>query len=218
MKKFLTLFLLISGIHLFLLILDQDYWAAYTKPLLIPVLALAVFKSPILYGKGLLILALILSWIGDVLLIFADRHELYFIFGLGSFLLAHVFYVILFLKHATMQKLKLFWFAIGLVLVSAYLGIFLTILIPKLGDLTIPVVIYAFIISIMLLSTVRALLTWQNKYSLLVFLGALCFVISDSLLAINKFYEQLPQASLLIMLTYLAAQFLITYGMLKVNR
>jgi uncharacterized membrane protein YhhN len=39
--------------------------------------------------------------------------------------------------------------------------------------------------------------------------GALLFVISDSLLAINKFYKPLPFAALFIMLTYCAAQYFI---------
>jgi uncharacterized membrane protein YhhN len=45
--------------------------------------------------------------------------------------------------------------------------------------------------------------------------GAVLFMISDSLLAINKFMNPLPQASLFIMLTYIAAQYLIVEGILR---
>jgi uncharacterized membrane protein YhhN len=43
-------------------------------------------------------------------------------------------------------------------------------------------------------------------------LGALLFVISDSILAINKFYQPFEAAGVLIMLTYGLAQFFIVEG------
>jgi uncharacterized membrane protein YhhN len=49
-------------------------------------------------------------------------------------------------------------------------------------------------------------------------LGALLFVISDSLLAINKFYQDIPLAGVLIMLTYGLAQLFIMEGAISYIR
>ena len=58
---------------------------------------------------------------------------------------------------------------------------------------------------------------WQIPGNLYVFFGAIAFVISDSILAINKFYAPFEKSSFFIMLTYLVAQYLIVVGILKVN-
>jgi uncharacterized membrane protein YhhN len=49
----------------------------------------------------------------------------------------------------------------------------------------------------------------------MVFGGAILFMISDSLIAINKFLEPLPQSGFWIMTTYIGAQFLIVRGLLR---
>jgi uncharacterized membrane protein YhhN len=51
-----------------------------------------------------------------------------------------------------------------------------------------------------------------------VLIGALLFIASDSILAFNKFYQPIPYASLLIMVTYLAAQYGIVWGILHLNQ
>jgi uncharacterized membrane protein YhhN len=79
----------------------------------------------------------------------------------------------------------------------------------------IPVLIYMLVILTMAITAF-----WRNasvgKWSyVLVFFGALFFMMSDSLLAINKFHTALPLANVSIMLTYALAQFLIVFGILK---
>ena len=92
-----------------------------------------------------------------------------------------------------------------------------SLLMPHLGDLEIPVSIYATVISIMLLFAFNGLLVWERPGNLLVFLGAFFFVVSDSILAVNKFYTPIPKSSFFIMITYLLAQYLIVLGILKLN-
>jgi uncharacterized membrane protein YhhN len=53
-----------------------------------------------------------------------------------------------------------------------------------------------------------------NQY---VFIGAIVFVLSDSILAVNKFYNPIQKSSFIIMLTYLVAQYLIVNGILKLH-
>ncbi|MNY44685.1 YhhN-like protein [compost metagenome] len=108
-------------------------------------------------------------------------------------------------------------FVFGSILIALYLIGMVSFLMPYLGDLEIPVTIYASIISIMLLFAFNGLLVWDKPGNLLVFLGAFFFVVSDSILAINKFYSPIPKSSFFIMLTYLLAQYLIVTGILKLN-
>ena len=84
-----------------------------------------------------------------------------------------------------------------------------------LGEMLIPVLIYMLVILTMAITAF-----WRNnsvgKWSYaLVFFGALFFMMSDSLLAINKFHTALPLSNVSIMLTYALAQFLIVFGILK---
>jgi uncharacterized membrane protein YhhN len=55
----------------------------------------------------------------------------------------------------------------------------------------------------------------NSKSFTLVFAGAISFMLSDSLLAINKFMQPLPLAGLAIMFTYILAQYLIVEGVVR---
>jgi len=48
----------------------------------------------------------------------------------------------------------------------------------------------------------------------LVFVGSLLFLLSDSMIAFNKFHSDIPLAGFLIMITYIAAQYLIMRGLI----
>ena len=82
----------------------------------------------------------------------------------------------------------------------------------------IPVIIYALVISTMLLVAIKGYFTWNSKSGKLLLIGAVFFVLSDSILAINKFYVPIYLSSFWIMSTYLGAQFCIVNSILKYNR
>jgi len=90
-----------------------------------------------------------------------------------------------------------------------------TVLFPHLGNLQIPVMVYALVITLMSLQALFRYGYTSKPSFILVFCGAISFMISDSLLAINKFMQPLPLSGLAIMLTYLLAQYLIVEGVLK---
>ncbi len=198
---------------LYLIVLEtHKEWNIFLKPILVPLLLLSVV--PLSFdGKLKLILALVFSTLGDIFLLF--KGELFFMLGLGSFLIAHVWYIVLFVnrlkgKGNTKQLLPL------LVPVAIYLGVFLGLLWnqPKMEPMRIPVVVYALVISTMLLYAGRLFLANEiGKVQLLV--GALFFVASDSCLAWNLFHSEIPHASLIVMSTYLIAQMLLTWGISK---
>ncbi|MCR6722436.1 MAG: lysoplasmalogenase [Chitinophagaceae bacterium] len=133
--------------------------------------------------------------------------------GWGRFLLAHVFYCIYFAgayrKIAAASGLSV------LLLVAVYGGLLLYILSPYLGALVWPVRVYALVISVMLLLALYVHVSYHNRASMLLALGACFFIISDSVLAINKFYAAFPFAGVVVMSTYGVAQAFIVSGALR---
>ncbi|MCU0357404.1 MAG: lysoplasmalogenase [Cyclobacteriaceae bacterium] len=193
-----------------------------SKPILLPLLALYYFltirenKIPV---SNVLLLALVFSWGGDVLLM--GEGELFFIFGLVSFLVSHLLYIFTFRQFCLeedsealhgLQKLR---FAFPIVLYGTGLVV---ILLPHLGDMTTPVIVYALVLSLMALNALFRFKRTSPGSFTLVFAGAILFMISDSILAINKFLEPVAQGGFWIMSTYIAAQFLIVQGLISHDR
>lgn len=215
---FFKIYIAFSAIYLLVLLLGFESLDLYLKPLLIPILSFGVYFYQKFPSKNILLTTLLFSWIGDVILLFADMAEIYFILGLVSFLISHVTYCILFTKQLKSEKIKnKSVFGIGSILIALYLIGMLALLLPTLGDLKIPVIVYAAVISTMLLFAFNGFLTWKSPGNLFVLLGAIVFVISDSILAVNKFYSPIEKSSFIIMFTYLVAQYLIVVGILKLN-
>jgi uncharacterized membrane protein YhhN len=89
------------------------------------------------------------------------------------------------------------------------------VLYPVLGDMRIPVVVYAVTITSMVLNALfRYGRTTATSFGL-VMAGAILFMISDSILAINRFLDPVSHASGWVMLTYILAQYLIIRGLLS---
>lgn len=184
-----------------------------SKPLLMPVLALYFLSCANAVKSDLkkwILLALFFSWAGDVLLIFQDRMTDFFLFGLSAFLLAHVFYILLFHNIRSKEGIKGNFML--LVPVAAYYGGLIMLLSPHLGDMRMPVIIYGLVISFMLVLALHMPYSRNKKAGQLLAAGAALFVLSDSLLAINKFYQAFSFANIAVMLTYGIAQYLIVKG------
>ncbi|HEU5291175.1 MAG TPA: lysoplasmalogenase, partial [Cyclobacteriaceae bacterium] len=142
----------------------------------------------------------------------------YFMFGLGAFLFAHVFYIFAYQQHCgdesghELQGLQKIRFALPIVLAGTGL---VTILYNRLGDLKIPVLLYAGVLTYMVLRALFRFGRTNASSFAMVFGGAILFMISDSLIAINKFLEPLSRADFWVMTTYISAQYLIVKGLLK---
>lgn len=159
--------------------------------------------------KTLLLLAAALagSLAGDVFLMFQG----FFIPGLVSFLVAHLFYVALF-------KSGQAWFphrgALAATLgigVAMYAFLWAGGLPPALRA---PVAAYVLVIALMAAQAIGRATVLRDAPSLLVAVGAGFFMLSDSLLATNRFVMALPMAQVWVLATYYAAQALIVSGWL----
>jgi uncharacterized membrane protein YhhN len=211
----------------YFLVSATDVWFAgsghhdlryFSKALLMPLLAVGYVLSvprPLDRFSRLLLAGLAFSWLGDVLLMFNDPAGIYFIGGLLSFLTTHILYIRYFLltrsaSDSFFRKRPLLFLA-----VLAYTIELLYVLWPTLGPMKLPVAIYASVISLML-----AMALWQyGKLSSitawLFILGAMFFVASDSMLAVDKFKQPFPAAPVMVMSTYILAQWLIVRGSLR---
>ena len=212
-------------IILFLIVLLTDLFAVYTnnetlryitKPLLMPLLIVFFIFQTKDFASSLkkwIVLALVFSWAGDVLLMFESTNSNFFIFGLVAFLIAHIFYILFYENVIRKEGLsKNYWWFLPVII---YYIALIYILSPNLGDMKLPVRIYGIVISYML---IKALQTGGIKNfgaATLMIAGAVLFITSDSILAINKFYEPFEYAGIAIMLTYGIAQLLITLGAVR---
>lgn len=218
-KLFLSIYLGFSAFYLLITAFNQEQIAQVLKPFLLPLLLVAVYFTEGFTTKKFLLAALTFSWIGDVILLFANKGEIYFILGLVAFLLSHVIYIVLFNKQTISKSISnKISFGAGIGLILLYFFGMITTLGPKLGPLTFPVVVYAVVISSMLYFALKGSFQWNAIPYQSVLIGAILFIASDSILAFNKFYQPIPYASFLIMVTYLAAQYGIVWGILNLNQ
>jgi uncharacterized membrane protein YhhN len=203
-KPLLAAFGLAAVADLAALLAGSD--AAHTafKPLLMPLLAAYVLTVK---GPRLLTAALLFGWGGDTLLLFdADAA---FLAGMGSFAAGHVCYLVLFKgngfkRHGPAR-------ARGAWLVAAYataLVVTVALLWPDLpADMRGPVAGYSVLLTAMAFAATRLGLTAAAS-------GAL-FLLSDTLIATGVAeWPQAPRPDFWIMLTYIAAQFLLVKGVL----
>ena len=163
--------------------------------------------------KKWIIAALLFSWLGDVLLMFEEDNSLFFLLGLSTFLAAHIFYILFFHFIRVRENLKSRWYL--LLIVAAYYIAFIALLSPFLGEMKLPVRIYAVVISFMFMLAMHMLFIKNRNVGLSMMMGALLFVISDSVLAMNKFYQPFEMASMLVMVTYGLAQLFMTEGAIR---
>ena len=187
--------------------LAADNWPAVCAVLSTLLLAVLGFRVDHLLGC-----ALAFSCLGDFLLVILQLGSLnadsLFLFGLGSFLLAHLAYIAMFRRYRLPVRWKLGpWRLLGVLTIVVLLGSMLGILRHSLGPLFIPVVVYALILSGMGISAMLA-----DLGKPLAAIGALLFISSDAMLAIGKFHRAFTGSGPLIWITYYLAQLFILLG------
>jgi uncharacterized membrane protein YhhN len=190
------------------------------KGLIIPVLIVifTVNMRPYLSRIQILFLAaLFFSWAGDVILELTQMNGNMFIFGLVSFLLAHIMYLLVFLltpgKNVILNK------RVSLLIpVLVYGAGLLYYLYDDLNEMRIPVIIYTCVILTMLSAALNRIDKVNRSSYWFTLSGAVLFVISDSAIAINKFSHTFNHSSAVIMTTYIIAQFLIVTGYIRQYR
>ncbi len=190
-----------------------------TKPLLMPVLMLWFFAlTPNKTSKFKKIIAVSIgaSFFGDTFLLFVEQNEIFFLLGLGSFLVGQILYGWAFILNikSSNNKGDIRINILFAILFAVFNFMLMNLLFPHLGEFLIPVIIYGLAICFMGLTAAYRYLKVSMKSYYLVLAGALTFVISDTCIALDKFYFPggFPYAQALIMVTYCTAQYLIIKG------
>ncbi|MFD2543022.1 lysoplasmalogenase [Lacinutrix gracilariae] len=180
-----------------------------------PLSTILVILLPVLYAKNglkpyknMLLIGLVFCLIGDVFLMF----DAYFVLGLASFLIGHVFFIYAF---TTINGFSTKWKTlIPLLIISGFVFLFLK---DHLGNLLIPVILYITCIVLMAWQALNVYI-WKKEYGfLLITIGAFLFLVSDSVLAINKFVTNFTIAQFLISSTYWSAITLIALSTIYIN-
>jgi uncharacterized membrane protein YhhN len=171
-----------------------------TMALVITVALVARIPAPAAY-KTLVLAALLCSLVGDIALMFPEK---WFTAGLGSFLVAHVFYILAF-KPAPGHPISA-----GMLAPFLIFGLLMfRILSPSLGRLKFPVLVYVAAITVMAALAAARFVARGGTRPLLAFAGAVLFLVSDSVLAYDRFVKKLGPAQIIILGTYFPAQLLI---------
>jgi uncharacterized membrane protein YhhN len=194
---------------------QHSFYAGFiAKALIIPILILffLINLNPLKnLSHGLMIAGLLFSWAGDIILEFSGSNGNMFIPGLVCFLLAHIMYLTVFIK--TPGKNSILGSRILLLFPVIIYGMGLVFyLYGDLKEMKLPVIIYAFVILLMLSGAISRIDKVKKKSFLLILAGAILFVISDSAIAINKFSIKFEYSGIVIMSTYVLAQYLIVTG------
>jgi uncharacterized membrane protein YhhN len=205
-RLILTILAIISAsIHIWGEYQGPDFLIYIFKPLtmvLIISIALLAKKPPSSKYKYAIIAGLLFSMAGDIFLMLPVD---LFIVGLVSFLIAQLIYTYAF------RSGRPFRFKFIAILPFLIFGVLIfVILLPGLNGMAVPVAAYILVIMTM---AWQAWDQWDEKrarWALLAFIGALLFVVSDSLLAVNKFGEPFAAARALTLTTYYSAQWLIS--------
>jgi uncharacterized membrane protein YhhN len=219
LKKYLIYF------YLLLLVADLvsigSRWQAghyLFKFFLMPVLIVVLVqnKRNLLQKNWRVILGgLVTAWAGDVMLLFSVSRPIFFIIGLVCFLCTHLAYIVYLLRYEKSAFSLLKTSPLLFAAVVLYGIIFLAFLWGHLGSLLIPVIVYTIVISVMMIQALSASRNMYHSAGGLFIGGAAAFIISDSLLAINKFYQPFESGDIFVMSTYGIAQLLIVSAAIK---
>lgn len=211
------LFIILEDFHLF-------YPAFAVKILIIPALMLyyhVQVKNRYNPGHYLILSGLFFSWAGDILLHLAGRNiqlpinrELFFLIGLGCFMLTCLFYIAAFnIKRGRNPILNRR--AYMPILVFAYGAGLIWLIYNNLGEEKIYVMVFLFVTLVMFLAALNRHGKVNGVSYMLVAFGAFFFTASVSMLGIKIYYEKFDFARIFIMSSYVLAQYLIALGFIK---
>ncbi|HET59153.1 MAG TPA: lysoplasmalogenase [Chloroflexi bacterium] len=180
-----------------------------TKPMATALiwLGLVLHLPTMSWPVWLFVVGLALGLAGDIFLMFWG--ESFFKAGLASFFLGHIAYIIGFLASGSVNSPG--WALLMAVIPIVIVAFFFRIIIGKVeGSLKLPVIAYSLVINLMLYMALLNIfrLAWGTTATILSIAGSALFVLSDSLLAYDRFARLPgpPRNELWVMITYHLAQ------------
>ena len=214
----MILFFLFSVLHLVFSWQDNRKYRAFTKPFLLIFLLLYYLSAEELICIPL-VLALLTSWLGDVLLI--PKGHKWFAAGGISFMFSHFFFVLVYLRKIDLAHQP--WLLI-IPVALLYYGIALKIIFSLKNNtpkaMIFPMYFYLLCNSTMNIFALMQLCSSRSSGALTAYIGAVLFYISDCTLFLVRYHENkelIFKKHFTVMLTYLLGEFLITYGIILIK-
>jgi len=158
---------------------------------------------------------LLFSWIGDIALMFDEKIPILFVVGLGAFLIAHLGYAAAFVRNvkdsnSSLNVSKSALIALPFIAITSCFFYYMKDGLP--AELFVPVLAYTVVISVMGITAVIRYNHVDAKSYKWILIGAILFILSDMVIAINKFVIDFDYDAILNMWLYLTGQFMITVG------
>ena len=162
-----------------------------------------------------ILLAFFFSWLGDNFLMLSGKNELFFFAGVGGFFLAQLSYIYIFSRYSEEdRKGYLRKKPLLIILFLLYVAGIYIVLLPGLEGIMKPVIlVYALSLMAMSMMALNRRHRVNPPSFRYVFFGSILFLLSDSMIALNKFTTEFPLAGFWIMITYISAQYLIMRGL-----
>lgn len=202
---FLVILGVVSLVYLATLFFKESLLQFILKGCLVP-LILAVYISGANTILITIVMALVFGWFGDVMLL-KISNLLRFRLGLASFLVGHILYIVTMFSYA--RPLNIIVLIISAIVVAGY-GITIFRVIQPPEEMKIPVIAYEVILLTMAVFALQFFLAQGEMLGAFVFIGSICFVASDTMLTLLTFRKK--NLYVFVMITYIAAQLLITLG------
>lgn len=212
----LYLFLLAAVADMAFITQNKEQFRYFSKPLITVGLLMYLLASTKAIEGSLLrksmAAALVFSMLGDFLLLFPNL----FLYGLGAFLITHLCYILAFkltqnhgFNPLNINFVRTFFYNLPIYIPAAFVYFLIR---KNLLELQIPVIIYIMVIT-MMVTMARERFRRTNVASFWqVLIGALLFLVSDAIIALNRFYQPIQDSGILVMGTYIVAQLLIVMG------
>lgn len=210
---FLAIFVISSAIHLYASRKRDVKLRAYTKGFILLAL-LGWYCCSVDRVSPVVVVALLASWLGDVLLI--PKGVKWFVAGGISFMVSHAFFVLTYYPHVDFSVIPL-WLIVAAAAVyfAAVWLVFrgLKAHLPK--ALFYPMFLYLLINGTMNCFAFYQLVSLPCAATAVTFIGAMLFFASDSLLFYTRFKKETKlKTHFPVMVTYIFAEFLIVLGII----
>ncbi|MGM0431749.1 MAG: lysoplasmalogenase [Spirochaetota bacterium] len=209
------LFLLTFGVQAVGFFVEKQCVYYSTKPLLLPLLAsyyLASSADPSAY----ILLALSFGWIGDIVLMLPGSRSSRKMLGAGilAFLTGHLWYICFFIERVADYR-QYPWYGWLLVLATAVFAVNTYRILRGYARELAPLIFgYIAVLSAMMVFSFSGLGTVRPGIALLFCTGGLLFAVSDTANGFSRLARNWRLSNLLIMATYLGAQFALVQGAL----
>jgi len=195
----------------------QNYiFHVITKPLIM--LSTLYFLTKYLSHKeyqNWILVTFIYSLLGDILIMGQGINDVFFAGGMAAFFIAHVSYIIYFHRSAGA------WFGQNTTIQALQAGVilyaigFYMLMLPSLGVLWIPVMLYQAIIALMGVVALGRFGRVNFDAFTYTIIGTFSLILCNSIIAYNKFIDEIAFASAVITLFYCFGHYMILKGFLS---